>query len=150
MWVPWEWHGPEAFLNGRLSQVWVPKWGSSTATMLQGSWACTESHPHPFHPQRVLLVSKDPQDIASGQTEGEVFQGLFLCFCCPNLPGFWFFVCLRVLFLHRKCFPSGYILVLFSASSLPFCCYHVCPGQGGCCCCSLLIVLVYLSGYSFF
>ena len=33
--------------------------------------------PHPFHPQRVLLVSKDPQDIASGQTEGEVFQGLF-------------------------------------------------------------------------
>ena len=45
--------------------------------MLQGSWACTESRPHPFHPQRVLLVSKDPQDIASGQTEGEVFQGLF-------------------------------------------------------------------------
>ena len=59
------------------------------------------------------------------------------------------FVCLGVLFLQWKYFASRYILVLFSTSSLPFCCYHVSLGSGSCRRCNLLIVLVYLEGVFF-
>lgn len=112
MGVTWEWRGPEAFLNSRLFQVCIPKRGSDSAGLLGLRWNAAQ---HPAFPPlwRVLLVSQDPQDF--GRDRRRCIPRASLCFCCLNLPGFWF-----CLFVLGFCLCTGNSLYLDTSS----CCFQ--------------------------
>lgn len=95
------------------------------AIMLQGSWACTESCPHPFHPPESPPGFQGPSGHLFRTDRRRGVPRASLYFCCPNLPGLLLIFCLFRGFLFAlkmfsiRVHPCAVFSQLFTILLLP-------------------------------